>query len=61
MQGETDLAEADELDARAFWWTGTQPDVREGVRAFLEKRAPRWSMRPSADMPDFLLPPSRRR
>ncbi|HYR96446.1 MAG TPA: enoyl-CoA hydratase-related protein [Candidatus Binatus sp.] len=61
MQGETDLARADDLDARAFWWTGTQPDAREGVKSFLEKRPPRWSMRTSTDMPDFLPPPSRRR
>ena len=58
---ETDLARADDLDARAFWWSGTQPDAREGVRAFLEKRPPRWSMRPSRDLPDFLPPPSRGR
>jgi enoyl-CoA hydratase/carnithine racemase len=56
MQTETDLARAEDLEARAFWWTGTQPDAREGVRAFLEKRAPQWSMRPSRDMPDFLSP-----
>jgi len=61
METETDIARADDLDARAFWWSGTQPDAREGVRAFLEKRPARWSMRPSADMPDFLPPPSRRR
>jgi len=61
MQAETDLGRADDLDARSFWWTGTQPDAREGVQAFLEKRPPRWSMRPSSDMPDFLPPPSRRR
>jgi enoyl-CoA hydratase/carnithine racemase len=60
MEGETDVERADDLDARAFWWTGTQPDAREGVKAFLEKRAPRWTMRPSADMPDFLPPPRRR-
>ncbi len=45
MASETDLARADDLDARAFWWSGAQPDAREGVRAFLEKRPPRWSMR----------------
>jgi enoyl-CoA hydratase/carnithine racemase len=61
MLNETDLERADDLDARAFWWTGTQPDAREGIRSFLEKRAPRWGMRTSADMPDFLPPPSRRR
>jgi enoyl-CoA hydratase/carnithine racemase len=58
MQSETDLARADDVDARAFWWTGTQPDAREGIKSFLEKRVPRWGMRPSADMPDFLRPPS---
>src|SRR5215467_4277883 len=58
MQRETDLARADDIDARAFWWTGRQPDAAEGVRAFLEKRPARWSMRPSENMPDFLLPPS---
>jgi len=61
MQNETDLARADELDARAFWWTGTQPDAREGVRAFLEKRPARWSMKPTTDMPNFLPAPSRAR
>jgi enoyl-CoA hydratase/carnithine racemase len=61
MLNETDLARADDLDARAFWWSGTQPDAGEGIRAFLEKRSPRWGMRPSADMPEFLPPPSRRR
>src|SRR5207248_9318806 len=32
MASETDLARADDLDARAFWWSGTQPDAREGVQ-----------------------------
>jgi enoyl-CoA hydratase/carnithine racemase len=61
MDAEDDRSRADELDARAFWWAGTQPDAREGVQAFLEKRPARWSMRPSTDMPDFLPPPGRRR
>ncbi len=61
MQTETDLGRADDLDARVFWWSGTQPDAREGVRAFLEKRPARWTMRPSHDMPEFLPPPSKRR
>jgi enoyl-CoA hydratase/carnithine racemase len=61
LAGETDIDRAEDLEARAFWWTGTQPDAREGVRAFLERRPPRWSMRASTDMPDFLLPPRGRR
>jgi len=55
--GETDLARAAELEARAFWWATAQPDCAEGILAFLEKRPARWTMRPSADMPDFLPPP----
>ena len=61
LAGETDVARAEELEARAFWWTGTQADAGEGVRAFLEKRPARWSMSVSRDMPDFLPPPGRRR
>ena len=61
LQAETDLARAEELETRAFWWAGTQPDAREGVQAFRERRPARWSMRPSTDMPEFLPPPSRRR
>lgn len=38
-----------------FAWIGSQPDAREGVLAFLEKREPRWSMKPSQDLPE--LPP----
>jgi len=61
MQSETDLERAAEIDARAFWWTTTQGDCREGVAAFREKRAPRWTMHPSRDMPVFLSPPGKRR
>jgi enoyl-CoA hydratase/carnithine racemase len=35
-----------------FAWAGNQPDAREGVAAFLEKRAPWWKLRPSCDLPD---------
>jgi enoyl-CoA hydratase/carnithine racemase len=56
---ETDLQRAEDIESRLFWWTGTQPDAREGVRSFLEKRPPQWSMKPSTDLPDFL--PRRKR
>jgi len=56
---ENDLQRAEDVESRLFWWTGTQPDAREGVRSFLEKRAPEWTMKPSTDLPDFL--PTRRR
>jgi len=56
---ENDLQRAEDVESRLFWWTGTQPDAREGVRSFLEKRRPQWSMKPSTDLPDLL--PVRRR
>lgn len=51
---EPDLQRAEDIESRLFWWTGTQPDAREGVRAFLDKRAPQWTMKPTTDLPDFL-------
>ncbi len=35
-----------------FEWAGRQPDAREGVVSFLEKREPAWKLRPSVDLPD---------
>ncbi|MBI1816566.1 MAG: enoyl-CoA hydratase/isomerase family protein [Deltaproteobacteria bacterium] len=54
---EPDMQRAEAVEGRAFWWSGTQPDSFEGVRSFLEKRAPQWKMKPSSDMPDFLPKP----
>jgi enoyl-CoA hydratase/carnithine racemase len=34
-------------------WAGKQPDAAEGVRSFLERRAPEWTLRPSTDLPDW--------
>jgi enoyl-CoA hydratase/carnithine racemase len=51
---EGDLGRAEDREARAFWWAGRQPDAREGVVAFKEKRPAEWAMRPSIDWPDFL-------
>jgi enoyl-CoA hydratase/carnithine racemase len=33
-----------------FAWLGNQPDAREGVLSFVEKRQPKWTMTPS-DVP----------
>jgi len=35
-----------------FAWTTAQPDAREGVASFLEKRDPVWTLRPSRDLPE---------
>ncbi len=39
-------------EMQLFAWVGQQPDAREGVVSFLEKRAPEWKLRPSTDLPE---------
>ena len=51
--GETDPQSAHLIDSRCFYWAGRQKDAYEGVQSFLEKRPPRFSLKVSADLPDF--------
>jgi hypothetical protein len=44
---------AHELDSRGIAARGTCADVVDGVRAFLDKRPPKFPMKVSADMPDY--------
>jgi enoyl-CoA hydratase/carnithine racemase len=41
---ENDRDAAHTIEGRAYLWTGKQPDSREGVTAFLEKRPPEWKV-----------------
>jgi hypothetical protein len=49
-----DWQQADQLQREVFAWTGQQPDAREGVSAFLERRPPKWTMSKSKDSPSVL-------
>jgi enoyl-CoA hydratase/carnithine racemase len=53
MLGADHPMEAHRLDSRAMMFAGRTPDAVEGVTAFLEKRPPHWTMRPSHDLPDW--------
>jgi enoyl-CoA hydratase/carnithine racemase len=44
---------AHEVDTAGMGVLGTSPDAREGITAFLEKRAPNLPGRVSTDMPEF--------
>ena len=53
MAGADHPMEAHKVDSRGIIAMGASPDVAEGVAAFLEKRAPRFPMKASTDMPSF--------
>ena len=46
--------EAHKIDSRAVQFLGAGADAREGVESFLEKRPPRFTLKPSTDLPDFV-------
>ena len=53
MLGADHPMEAHKLDSRGVYALGQTADAKEGVMSFLEKRAPDFPGRPSADMPSF--------
>lgn len=53
MLGADHPMAAHQIDSRAIYDTGAMAAAAEGVVAFLEKRDPSWSLRPSRDLPSW--------
>lgn len=53
MLGASHPMEAHRLDSQGMFATGGSPDAKEGVESFLQKRAPSFPGKVSADLPDI--------
>jgi enoyl-CoA hydratase/carnithine racemase len=53
MLGADHPMEAHRVDSKGIFCMGASPDAAEGIASFKEKRAPRFSLQPSKDMPPF--------
>ena len=56
FQMEVDQRAALSLESELFAWSGKQPDAKEGVVAFLEKRDPNWTLSKTGDVPEAARP-----
>ena len=48
----TGIADMLEREDEVFSWLGNQPDAREGILSFLEKRDPEWQLSAARDLPE---------
>jgi len=50
---ETDIDKAERIDHKYYAWTGKQPEAKEGVMSFLQKRKPEWETKVPGNLPEF--------
>jgi enoyl-CoA hydratase/carnithine racemase len=53
MLGANHPMEAHKIESRSLHYMFQSADLQEGVASFLEKRSPKFPMKPSRDLPDF--------
>ncbi|QSE86428.1 enoyl-CoA hydratase-related protein [Rhodococcus koreensis] len=53
MMGADHPMVAHEIESAAIAYTGSGPDAAEGVKAFLDKRTPVWTLNPGSDLPEW--------
>lgn len=52
--GQTDRVASMQRETSLTWWIGNQPDAREGVLAFMQKRPARWQLSKHVKLPEEL-------
>jgi enoyl-CoA hydratase/carnithine racemase len=53
MLGADHPMDSHKLESKCIYWLGLQPDSKEAITAFHEKRPPNFKAKPSKDMPPF--------
>ncbi len=51
---DSNLTDMMKREGPLFAWAGNQADAKEGIRSFIEKRAPEWKLSAARDLPEML-------
>ena len=53
MLGAEHPMKAHNIESKCIYWLGKSTDAKESGTSFIEKRPPKFTMKPSLDMPPF--------